>query len=100
MHKKTSMLATLTLAAALVAPAMVTGSAEADDSSLIVIPYLDSGWKSVDVASGADAGFEAPAYDDSSWDSSQAGFGTTDGTCSWNNSASVNTFWTPNTDIL
>ncbi len=100
MRKKSGMLAAFTLAAALAAPGLAPSSAKADDSGQVIIPYLATGWKSLDVATGADAGFEAPGYDDSSWASSQAGFGTTDGTCSWNNPASVNTAWAPNTDIL
>lgn len=69
-------------------------------STSIVIPYESTGWKYQQVAPGGDDGFQAPSYADSSWQTGQAGFGTTDGTCSWNNVSAVHTNWDSGTDML
>jgi hypothetical protein len=65
-----------------------------------VIPYESHGWKYKQVAHGDQAGFEVPSFDDSGWATGQAGFGTTDQRCAWNNEASVHTPWSPDTDVL
>src|SRR5215472_16005341 len=75
-------------------------SASIDTPPTSIIPYQSTGWKYEEVAQGDNPGFQNPSYDDSSWASGQAGFGTTDGVCPWNNTSSVHTNWDPNTDIL
>ena len=75
-------------------------SATADTVGNIVFDYESAGWKYLDTTPGASAGFQDPAFDDSGWAIGQAGFGTVDGTCSWNNADQVHTQWTPLTDML
>ncbi len=66
-----------------------------------VIPYQDTGWKYDDVATGAGDGFQAPSFDDSSWPTGQAAFGSVDPpTCANNDPALVHTNWDLNTDML
>jgi choice-of-anchor C domain-containing protein len=70
-------------------------------SSTTAVPFQSTGWSYLDVSQGTDAvGWEVPGFNDSSWPVGQAGFGTTDGTCSWNNTTQVHTTWTPLTDLL
>jgi hypothetical protein len=65
-----------------------------------LLPYQSEGWKYQQVAPGADSGFQDPGYGVSDWPTGQAGFGTTGGTCPWNNSTDVHTPWDANTDML
>lgn len=52
------------------------------------------------VDAGAEAGFEAPLTDDSSWAQGNAPFGTTNGPCAVNTLTNINTIWPVNTDLL
>jgi len=72
----------------------------ASDSTTIALNYESPGWSYQEVAYGADQGFQAPTFDASSWPVGQAGFGTTDGVCPWNNASQVSTPWDPGTDML
>ena len=67
--------------------------------TVTVIPFMATGYKYNVVNSGAGAGFEQPAFDDSSFSTGNAAFGTTFG-CSSNTNGSVKTAWPVNTDIL
>jgi hypothetical protein len=66
----------------------------------VALAYGSAGWSFLQVPYGEQAGFQAPSFDASSWPTGQAGFGTTDGTCPWNNVHQVHTGWTPGTDML
>jgi hypothetical protein len=72
----------------------------ADDSPATALAYGSSGWSYQQVAYAADQGFEQPSFDASNWPVGQAGFGTTDGRCAWNNTGQVKTNWDPGTDML
>lgn len=65
-----------------------------------VIPLKDTGYTYKEVSWGAEASFQQPSYNDASFPTGNAGFGTTAPGCPWNNSNSVKTSWNPNTDIL
>lgn len=68
--------------------------------SSVLVAYGSSDWRYTTLPKGSTSvGFFAPNFDDSSWPVGQAGFGTNDGTCSWNNPAQVKTAWTPLTDL-
>jgi hypothetical protein len=77
---------------------MAAAGVQAHGTSITAIPRGDV-WKYNVVAHGAEAGFEAVTFDDSSWATGQAGFGTP-GTCAWITTSTVNTSWPINTDIL
>lgn len=64
------------------------------------LPYRADGWKYEQVAWNGDPGFEDPSYNVKSWPTGQAGFGTTGGTCPWNNTTDVHTSWDTDTDML
>jgi hypothetical protein len=87
-----------------VAQAMPAGSGSAarpdTPTGTVLVPYNATGWKYMQTAHGGVAGFESPSYNDSAWPTGQAGFGSTNGPCSWNNSTYVHTPWTLNTDML
>jgi parallel beta-helix repeat protein len=65
-----------------------------------VIPFLATGYKYQQVAWGSLSGFEDPSYNDITWATGQAGFGTFPSPCPLNNSTYVKTPWTANTDML
>ncbi|MBI4233099.1 MAG: hypothetical protein HY686_01510 [Chloroflexi bacterium] len=71
----------------------------AHGTNITAVPLMASGYKYKVVGSGAEPGFEQPAYDDSSFSIGDAAFGTTVG-CSFNNPAQVKSYWQPNTDLL
>ncbi|HYI15024.1 MAG TPA: PxKF domain-containing protein, partial [Thermomicrobiales bacterium] len=75
------------------------GLSQAHGGSMTAVTLNDV-WKYTQVAHGAEPGFEAVNYDDSTWATGQAGFGSSSGPCSWNNPNAVKTAWTINTDIL
>ncbi|MEV3981666.1 hypothetical protein [Nonomuraea sp. NPDC049758] len=93
-----SLLATV----ALPAPASASAPRAATRQNVVtVLGYNSTDWKYLQVPSGANAPrFYEPDFDDSDWASGQEGFGTTNGTCAWNNSTNVKTSWAVNTDIL
>lgn len=85
----------------LIAALFVVGNVTpAKAANTTVIPLQSTGWKYKEVARGAQAGFEAAGFDDSTWATGQAGFGSTNSVCSWNNPASVHTSWSVGTDML
>ncbi|MEV7801618.1 hypothetical protein AB0O28_01565 [Microbispora sp. NPDC088329] len=93
---------TLVGAMALAAPA-ATAAQAANARSYVVtaLDYNSTGWTYRQVPATTQVpGFAERGFDDSAWPAGQAGFGTTNGTCSWNNAASVKTPWAVNTDIL
>jgi hypothetical protein len=102
--KKLAML----LATVVLLLALAAGVAQGQTASTgpeTVVPYLDTGYKYKVVGRGADSGFEAPSFDDSTsdWKTGDAGFGTLQaGSCSLNNPANnmIQTEWPVNTDIL
>jgi len=65
-----------------------------------IIPYLDTNYKFKVVNFGDLAGFEQPTFDDSSFSTGDAGFGTVNAICSLTNSVNTKTVWPLNTDIL
>jgi len=65
-----------------------------------IIPYLDTNYKFKVVNQGGLAGFEQPTFDDSSFSTGDAGFGTVNAICSLTNSVNTKTVWPLNTDIL
>ncbi|MBI2887108.1 MAG: hypothetical protein HYY02_07855 [Chloroflexi bacterium] len=79
--------------------AQVTAVA-AHGTTITVSPFKATGYKFKVVDWGAGAGFEQPGYDASSFSTGDAGFGTTSGGCSWNNSTAIKTSWPANTDLL
>jgi hypothetical protein len=66
----------------------------------VLLPYQSTGWRYRQVASNGDSGFQEPSYNVSKWAVGQAGFGTTGGTCPWNNTTDVHTPWDADTDML
>ena len=79
---------------------MTVAAAETTTASTVVLGYGSLGWSYRQVAYGGEPGFEAVSFDDTAWTVGQAGFGTTDGTCPWNNPNQVKTNWNPGTDLL
>ncbi|MBI4504222.1 MAG: hypothetical protein HY691_01695 [Chloroflexi bacterium] len=67
--------------------------------TVTVIPFQATGYKYKVVAWGAESGFQQPAYNDASFSTGNAAFGTTFG-CAFNTNGSVKTTWPPNTDLL
>ncbi|WP_432928524.1 hypothetical protein ACQPZZ_02450 [Microbispora sp. CA-135349] len=93
---------TLVAAMALAAPA-ATAAQAANARSYVVtaLGYNSTGWTYRQVPATTQVpDFAERGFDDSAWPTGQAGFGTTNGTCSWNNPANVKTPWAVNTDIL
>ncbi|MEU8175067.1 hypothetical protein AB0C14_19480 [Microbispora hainanensis] len=87
---------------ALAAPAATAAQTASGRANVVTaLDYNSTGWTyrqvppATQVPDFADRGF-----DDSGWPLGQAGFGTTNGTCSWNNQNTVKTPWTAGTDIL
>jgi PKD repeat protein len=78
----------------------VVGSASAQTT--LLIPYLAADWKYQVVPYGGGQGFEAPAFDDSSFAVGRAGFGTEDFVfgCSLYHPPTLVTPWASGTDIL
>jgi len=70
------------------------------DPTSVLVHFKDTGWTYKQTISGSDAGFEQPGYDDSGWYTGQAGFGTTNGVCPWNNPNKIKTSWDLGTDML
>ena len=74
------------------------GATVAVTTASVILPYRASGYRfSVYPQGGAPAGFEAVGFDDSSWSSGTAAFGSGGG-CSLQ--SSVATSWPTNTDLL
>jgi hypothetical protein len=69
-------------------------------SGPIGLTYQSTGWSYRQVAHDAQKGFQAPGTDTSTWKTGQAGFGTTDNVCPWNNAKKIHTAWDANTDLL
>jgi len=70
-------------------------------AAIVALPYMSQGWQHMQVASPtAYPDFYLPSFDASSWPVGQEGFGTTNGSCSWNNSEFVKTYWHVFTDML
>jgi hypothetical protein len=76
------------------------GAVQAHGTTVTAVPFQDTGYRYLVVAHGDEAGFEAVGFDDSDWDIGSAGFGSTNGTCSWNSPTYVQTAWPVGTDIL
>jgi hypothetical protein len=81
---------------------MASGNEKAQAATTTtVIPYQDTGWKYDEVATGAGGGFQAQSFDDSSWPTGQAAFGSVDPpTYANNDPALAHTNWDLNTDML
>ena len=77
---------------------MMSTAADAREA-LVVIPYLDTGYRYKVVRHGQEAGFEEPSFDDSEYSIGEGGFGSSGGFCELNRNA-VRTDWLPTTDIL
>lgn len=77
---------------------MFLPTAEAVET-ITIIPYLDTNYKFKVVGFGGLQGFELPTFDDSSFSTGDAGFGTQTG-CPLNNSDDAKTPWRLFTDIL
>ncbi|MEU8274801.1 hypothetical protein ACFYOK_28835 [Microbispora bryophytorum] len=92
----------LVAAMALAVPAATAAQAASGRANVVTaLDYNSTGWAYRQVpATTQVAGFAEPGFDDSAWPRGQAGFGTTNGTCSWNNQTNVKTPWAVNTDIL
>lgn len=65
-----------------------------------VVSYLSPGYRYQQVSWGAQAGFESPGFDDTSWPTGQAGFGSLFASCPLNTAAFIGTSWGVNTDML
>ena len=70
------------------------------DTGQVVVPYLSNGYKYKIVTQNAELGFEEPKFDDSSFNTGRAAFGSREGACSLNNPVEVRTRWDGNNDIL
>jgi hypothetical protein len=84
-------------AAALVAASLVlslsTGPVDAATAADAAFDYGSTGWSYQQVPYDGEPEFYAPGYDASSWLVGQAGFGTMEGRCPWNNGDRVHTVW-------
>lgn len=88
---------TVAAAASLIAATSAQAVATATKTA---VPLKAAGYSYQQVAHGAGAGFEAAGFDDSAWSVGSAGFGTTNGTCGWNNTSFIATPWAANSDML
>jgi hypothetical protein len=70
------------------------------DVGQVVVPYLSNGYKYKIVAQNQGLGFQEPRFDDSSFNTGRAAFGSREGACSLNNPVEVRTRWDGNNDIL
>src|SRR5262249_42509749 len=81
-------------------PASASPAAKAP-AVVTVLGYNSTDWTYRQVPPETDEPlFYERNFDDSGWPTGQEGFGTINGTCSWNNPANVKTLWAVNTDIL
>ncbi|WP_169949746.1 hypothetical protein [Microbispora sp. H11081] len=92
----------LVAATVLAAPAATAAQAPSERATVVTaLGYDSTGWTYRQVPATTQVpGFAGRGFDDSAWPTGQAGFGTTNGTCSWNNKTSVKTPWAVNTDLL
>lgn len=67
---------------------------------MVALPYEDGGWLYKQVPYGGDLDFYHPDTDLSGWREGQAGFGSTNDVCFWNNPTHVHTQWALGTDML
>jgi lysophospholipase L1-like esterase len=81
-------------------PAPAPASSAGASTGTVLLDYGSPGWSYEQVQAGARPGFEKPDFNAGSWSTGTAGFGTTDGTCPWNNAGQVHTSWTSNSDML
>lgn len=90
------------LAAVVIVIALVLAQCSAifSASGPVGLAYQSKGWSYLQVSHGAQRGFEAPGFNAGPWRTGQAGFGTLDRVCPWNDPAKVHTVWQPNTDML
>ncbi|MCT9929832.1 hypothetical protein N5079_06320 [Planotetraspora sp. A-T 1434] len=97
-----SLLAAMVLSASAPASAAVsTAGGSARAGVITALDYNSTGWSYLQVPWTTNVpDFQEPGFDDSAWPTGQAGFGTTNGTCSWNNPTNIKTPWAVNTDIL
>ncbi|MFI7641263.1 hypothetical protein [Nonomuraea sp. NPDC049400] len=94
-----SLLAMMALSVA--TPASASPSENRRATNVTALDYNSTGWRFLQVPATTDVPeFAGRYFDDSAWSTGQAGFGTTNGTCSWNNSIKVKTPWALNSDIL
>jgi len=68
--------------------------------TIVALPYGARDWQYKQVPWGADPHFYFPIINPHGWHDGRAAFGTTNGSCSWNNSTYVHTQWALNTDML
>jgi hypothetical protein len=66
--------------------------------TITVLPYLSNDYKYSIVPSGQGNGFEQPAFNDSSFSTGHAAFGTAGFPCPLD--FTIRTYWPPNTDLL
>jgi hypothetical protein len=96
-------LAVVTLSVLMLAitPAPTFAAQSARATVVTALGYNSTDWRYRQVPPATDAPlFFERGFDDSGWSTGQAGFGTTNGTCSWNNPTNVKTPWAVNTDML
>eukprot|EP00771_Trimastix_marina_P000786 gnl/Trimastix_PCT/1816.p1 GENE.gnl/Trimastix_PCT/1816~~gnl/Trimastix_PCT/1816.p1 ORF type:complete len:4918 (+),score=1318.73 gnl/Trimastix_PCT/1816:53-14806(+) len=70
------------------------------DTEVTIIPYHSASYKYKIVSHRSLYGFQRTQYDDSSWSTGDAGFGSQNHHCSLNNEEDAKTHWPINTDLL
>jgi hypothetical protein len=100
MRRLASRVLIVALLAGLIGAVPVSG-ALAEEAPVVALGFRSTDWAYEQVAyDGGPPGFEAQYFDDSAWAVGQAGFGTINGACPWNNGDQVHTAWSPGTDML
>jgi hypothetical protein len=85
---------------ALVAGSPGTGVGATGTAPTVVIPFRASGYRYQVVPVDEGVGFERPDFDDSEFAAGDAGFGSREGFCEFNNPDDVRTDWPVGTDLL
>ncbi|NUW46052.1 hypothetical protein [Nonomuraea rhodomycinica] len=89
-----------TMAMSVTSPASAAQPANGRETVVTELDYNSTGWRYRQVPPATDVPlFYERGFDDSEWQTGQAGFGTASG-CSFNTPENVKTSWARNTDIL
>ncbi|MEV4115745.1 hypothetical protein [Nonomuraea sp. NPDC049695] len=89
-----------TMAMSVTSPASAAQPVNGRETVVTELDYNSTGWRYRQVPPATDVPlFYERGFDDSEWETGQAGFGTASG-CSFNNPENVKTSWARNTDIL